>query len=139
MSVTRIYVEKKPGFNIEAKHMQTDLVLNLGMSGIEELRLFHRYDIEGLCDEEQNAANRIIFSEPNVDFIYEEELRFSSDYHVFAIEYLPGQYDQRADSAEQCVQLLTHGERPQVATARVVVIKGALSETDMEKIKHYLK
>ncbi len=138
MSVTRIYVEKKPGFNIEAKHMQTDLVLNLGMSGIEELRLFHRYDIEGLCDEEQNAANRIIFSEPNVDFIYEEELRFSSDYHVFAIEYLPGQYDQRADSAEQCVQLLTHGERPQVATARVVVIKGALSETDMEKIKHYL-
>ena len=115
MSVTRIFVEKKPGFDVEAKHIQTDLTENLGIRGIEELRLLHRYDVEGLSQKEQEDANRMIFSEPNVDHLYGEDLQFSDDYHVFAMEYLPGQYDQRADSAAQCVQLLTHGERPKVA------------------------
>ena len=138
MSVTRIFVEKKPGFDVEAKHIQTDLTENLGVKGIEELRLLHRYDVEGLSQEEQEDANRMIFSEPNVDHLYGEDLQFSDDYHVFAMEYLPGQYDQRADSAAQCVQLLTHGERPKVATARVIAIKGSVSEADMDKIKNYL-
>ena len=138
MSVTRIFVEKKPGFDVEAKHIQTDLTENLGIRGIEELRLLHRYDVEGLSQKEQEDANRMIFSEPNVDHLYGEDLQFSDDYHVFAMEYLPGQYDQRADSAAQCVQLLTHGERPKVATARVIAIKGAVSEADMDKIKNYL-
>ena len=138
MSVTRIFVEKKPGFDVEAKHIQTDLTENLGVKGIEELRLLHRYDVEGLSQEEQEDANRMIFSEPNVDHLYGEDLQFSDDYHVFAMEYLPGQYDQRTDSAAQCVQLLTHGERPKVATARVIAIKGSVSEADMDKIKNYL-
>ena len=138
MSVTRIFVEKKPGFDVEAKHIQTDLTENLGIRGIEELRLLHRYEVEGLSQKEQEDANRMIFSEPNVDHLYGEDLQFSDDYHVFAMEYLPGQYDQRADSAAQCVQLLTHGERPKVATARVIAIKGAVSEADMDKIKNYL-
>ena len=97
MSVTRIFVEKKPGFDVEAKHIQTDLTENLGIRGIEELRLLHRYDVEGLSQKEQEDANRMIFSEPNVDHLYGEDLQFSDDYHVFAMEYLPGQYDQRAD------------------------------------------
>ena len=95
MSVTRIFVEKKPGFDVEAKHIQTDLTENLGIRGIEELRLLHRYDVEGLSQKEQEDANRMIFSEPNVDHLYGEDLQFSDDYHVFAMEYLPGQYDQR--------------------------------------------
>ena len=138
MSVTRIFVEKKPGFDVEAKHIMADLTENLGMKGIEELRLLHRYDVEGLSAAEQKDANRMVFSEPNVDFLYGEGFQFSDDFHVFAMEYLPGQYDQRADSAAQCVQLLTHGERPQVVTARVIAIKGTVSPTDMEKIKDYL-
>ena len=93
MSVTRIFVEKKPGFDVEAKHIQTDLTENLGIKGIEELRLLHRYDVEGLSQAEQEDANRMIFSEPNVDHLYGEDLQFSDDYHVFAMEYLPGQYD----------------------------------------------
>ena len=124
MSVTRIFVEKKPGFDVEAKHIQTDLTENLGIRGIEELRLLHRYDVEGLSQKEQEDANRMIFSEPNVDHLYGEDLQFSDDYHVFAMEYLPGQYDQRADSAAQCVQLLTHGERPKVATHVSLQSKG---------------
>ncbi len=131
-------LKKNPGFDVEAKHIQTDLTENLGVKGIEELRLLHRYDVEGLSQEEQEDANRMIFSEPNVDHLYGEDLQLSDDYHVFAMEYLPGQYDQRADSAAQCVQLLTHGERPKVATARVIAIKGSVSEADMDKIKNYL-
>ena len=73
MSVTRIFVEKKPGFDVEAKHIQTDLTENLGIRGIEELRLLHRYDVEGLSQKEQEDANRMIFSEPNVDHLYGED------------------------------------------------------------------
>ncbi len=138
MSVTRIFVEKIPGFDVEAKQIQADLTENLGIKGIQALRLLHRYDVEGLSQQEQQAANRTIFSEPNVDRLYGEDLRFSEEWQVFAMEYLPGQYDQRADSAAQCVQLLTHGERPRVAAARVIAIKGEVSRAEMEKIRNYL-
>ena len=137
-NVIRIFVEKKSGFDVEAQHIKADLKGNLGMGAIEDLRLLHRYDVSGLSQEEFQAASTTIFSEPNVDDVYGEDFVFPEGYQVFAMEYLPGQYDQRADSAAQCVQLLTHGERPQVATARVVGIKGALSQKEIDQIEDYL-
>lgn len=136
--VIRVFVEKKPGFDVEAQHIKADLVENLGIGAIEELRLIHRYDISGLSRQEFAAAKNVVFSEPNVDLVYEEELPLPKDFAAFAMEYLPGQYDQRADSAAQCVQLLTQGERPRVATARVIAMKGNFSEQELHLIKSYL-
>ncbi len=107
--VIRIFVEKKPGFDIEAGHIMADLRENLGMTAIEDLRYLNRYDISGLSQEEFQQARGTILSEPNVDQVYDEEFPAPEGYRVFAMEYLPGQYDQRADSAAQCVQLLTQG------------------------------
>ena len=136
--VTRVFVEKRKGFDVEARHMMADLRQNLGLKAIEDLRILNRYDVSGLSGEEFEAAARTILSEPNVDNVYDENYKISSEYHVFATEFLPGQYDQRADSASQCVQLLTQGERPQVAYAKVIAVKGDLSEEEMEKIKNYI-
>ena len=136
--VIRVFVEKKPGFDVEAQHIRTDLVENLGMTAIEELRLINRYDVSGLTREEFAAARGTIFSEPNVDDVYDEVYPVPADFTVFAMEYLPGQYDQRADSAAQCIQLLTQGERPQVATARVIAVKGTFNEEELNKIKSYM-
>ncbi len=136
--VIRVFVEKKPGFDVEAQHIKTDLIENLGMDSIEELKLINRYDVSGLTKEEFAAARGTIFSEPNVDDVYDEEYPLPQGYTDFAMEYLPGQYDQRADSAGQCVQLLTQGERPQVVTARVVAVKGNLSENELNQIKSYM-
>lgn len=136
-SVMRVFVEKKPGFDVEAQHMRADLVENLGMQ-VTDLKLLNRYDVSGLTQEEFAAACTTIFSEPNVDTLYEETYAAPQGYRVFAMEYLPGQYDQRADSAAQCVQLLTQGERPQVVTARVVALKGAFTEEELKKIEEYL-
>ncbi len=135
--VIRVFVEKKPGFDVEAQHTKADLVENLGMP-VEDLKLLNRYDVSGLSREEFEAARGTIFSEPNVDTVYDEEYPLPEGYSVFAMEYLPGQYDQRADSAAQCVQLLTQGERPQVVTARVIAIKGNLDKEKLDKIKNYL-
>ena len=129
--VTRVFVEKRKGFDVEARHMMADLRQNLGLKAIEDLRILNRYDVSGLSGEEFEAAARTILSEPNVDNVYDENYKISSEYHVFATEFLPGQYDQRADSASQCVQLLTQGERPQVAYAKVIAVKGDLSEEEM--------
>ena len=136
--VIRVFVEKKPGFNVEAQKMRADLSENLGLSSIEDLKLINRYDISGISGEEFPAARGTIFSEPNVDDVYDEAYPLPEGYAAFAMEYLPGQYDQRADSAAQCVQLLTQGERPNVATARVVAVKGKLREGDLERIEDYL-
>lgn len=136
--VIRVFVEKKAGFDVEAQHIKADLMKNLGIHSIEELRLIHRYDISGLTREEFAAARDSIFSEPNVDNVYDEEYPLPKDFTAFAMEYLPGQYDQRADSAAQCVQLLTQGERPQVVTARMIALKGNLSSEQMNKVKSYM-
>ena len=131
--VIRVFVEKKPGFDVEAQHIRADLVENLGMKSVTDVKLLNRYDISGMSAEEFAQARDTIFSEPNVDNVYEETYEAPAGYRVFAMEYLPGQYDQRADSAAQCVQLLTQGERPQVATARVVAIGGGVSDAELEK------
>jgi phosphoribosylformylglycinamidine synthase len=136
--VTRVFVEKRKGFDIEAGQLKTDLKKNLGISGIEEVRILNRYDVSGLDEEQFAAAAQTILSEPNMDAVYGEDYRLPEEYRVFATEYLPGQYDQRADSAAQCVQLLTQGERPSVLTAKVIAVKGQISDEEFEKIKGYL-
>ena len=136
--VIRIFVEKRDGFNVEAKHILWDIRHNLRMMSVTDLRYIVRYDIEGLTPEEYERAKHVVLSEPNADVIYEETLPVEDGWRVFAMEYLPGQYDQRGDSAEQCVQLLTQGERCKVLTARVICLKGDLTDADQEKIENYL-
>ena len=136
--VIRIFVEKRDGFNVLAKQTLWDIRHNLGMRNVTDLRYIMRYDIEGLSLDEYNAAKGTILSEPNADVIYEETLPVEDGWKVFAMEYLPGQYDQRGDSAEQCVQLLTQGERCKVLTARVVAVTGDISDDDLKKIEDYL-
>ena len=136
--VIRIFVEKRDGFNVVAKQTLWDIRHNLRMMSVTDLRYIVRYDIEGLTKEEYDRAKGIVLSEPNADVIYEETLPVEDGWRVFAMEYLPGQYDQRGDSAEQCVQLLTQGERCKVLTARVIAFKGDITDEDQKKIEDYL-
>ena len=137
-NVIRIFVEKRDGFNVEAKHILWDIRHNLRMMSVTDLRYIVRYDLEGLSREDYDRAKSIVLSEPNADNIYEEVLPVEDGWRVFAMEYLPGQYDQRGDSAEQCIQLLTQGERCRVLTARVICVKGDITDADLEKIENYL-
>ena len=136
--VIRIFVEKREGFNVVAKQTLWDIRHNLGMRSVTDLRYIVRYDIEGLTRDEYDKAKGIVLSEPNADVIYEETLPVETGWRVFAMEYLPGQYDQRGDSAEQCVQLLTQGERCKVLTARVIALKGDLTDEEQKKVEDYL-
>ncbi|MDO9535062.1 MAG: phosphoribosylformylglycinamidine synthase, partial [Bacillota bacterium] len=135
--VRRIYVEKRRGFDIEARSLFIDLKENLGIKGLEDLRIVKRYDIAGLDDQEYAQSRTIIFSEPPVDLVCDEILETADNERFFAIEYLPGQFDQRADSAAQCVQILTQKERPEIIFAKVIILKGAVSESDFNRIKGY--
>ncbi|MDD2402809.1 MAG: phosphoribosylformylglycinamidine synthase, partial [Clostridia bacterium] len=135
--VIRIFVEKKQGFDIEAQKLLNDLKFTLNVDKLEGLRIINRYDIEGISPEEFEASKHTIFSEPTVDQIYMEEITFAPDEKVIPIEYLPGQYDQRADSAAQSVQILTCGELPLVKTAKLLVLKRNINENDYRKIKRY--
>lgn len=136
--VKRIFVEKRKGFDVEAVNLLADLKQNLGIKNAEAVRIINRYDISGLDGESFEKAKNTILSETNADTVYDEKISIGDEFKVFAMEYLPGQYDQRADSAAQCVQLLTQGERPQVVTAKVIAVSGNISDTDFEKIKSYL-
>ena len=138
MAVKRLFVEKAPGFDIEAKGVLSDLRDNLGMTGIKGLRLLNRYDVAGLTDAQFAQAKTTVFSEPNADIVYDETFPIAPDVRVFATEYLPGQYDQRADSAAQCAQLLTQGERPDVLTARVYVLSGDITDEEFARVKSYI-
>jgi len=135
--VRRIFVEKKKGFDVEVQALYRDLKYNLGIKGLKYVRIINRYDVQGLSDEEYMACRNTIFSEPPVDIVYDEEFPLRDGEKAFAIEYLPGQYDQRADSASQCIQLLTRGERPLCRTAKVIVLGGNLSREELERIKGY--
>ncbi|QZY55709.1 phosphoribosylformylglycinamidine synthase [Crassaminicella profunda] len=135
--VRRIYVEKKSGFDIEAQHLYKDLVESLGINGLKGVRVLNKYDISGLSEEEYESAKGTIFSEPNVDDVYDEIFPYDEKNHLFAMEYLPGQYDQRADSAEQCVQIFTQSEKPHIVTGKVFVLQGEISEEEFVKIKNY--
>ena len=132
--IYRIFVEKKD--NLQAKKIKSDLAAQLNIHA-EDVREVIRYDVEGVTDEEFEQAIAGVFSEPPVDTVYREELPVGAGYDVFAIAFLDGQYDQRADSAAQCVQLLTQKERPLVKCARVICVKGVSAE-ELARIKHHL-
>ncbi len=135
--VYRVFVEKKKGNDIEAGHALADLKSNVGITGLEELRIINRYDAQGLTDEEFDSAVKQVFSEANLDNVY-YDISFDEGWRYFATEYLPGQYDQRADSAAQCIQLLTAGERPAVTSAKVIAVKGDITDEEFDKIKSYI-
>jgi phosphoribosylformylglycinamidine synthase len=134
--VRRLYVEKKPGFDIEAQHLLHDLKLNLGFVGIKGLRIINIYDICGISKVAYEKAKDLILSERVVDMVYEDELQVKEDSRRFVVEYLPGQYNQRSDSALQCIQILT-GYEPAINSSKLIVVEGALSEDDFSRIKSY--
>ncbi|MDF2524753.1 MAG: phosphoribosylformylglycinamidine synthase, partial [Clostridiales bacterium] len=136
-AVRRIFVEKKKGFDIEAQGLYRDLKDNLLINSIKFVRIINRYDIEGISDEEYKKSRNIIFSEPPVDNVFDENIDINKESRIIAVEYLPGQYDQRADSASQCIQILTQGERPQIKAARLIVLEGEITEDDYLRIKDY--
>ena len=135
--VFRVFVEKKRGNDIEAGQTLEDLKNNVGITALEDLRIINRYDAQGLTEEEFQKAVKTVFSETNLDNVY-DEITFPEGWRYFATEYLPGQYDQRADSAAQCIQLLTAGEMPKVASAKVIAVKGDITDAEFDKIKNYI-
>ncbi len=137
MSVFRIYVEKKPEFAVEAQSVLSDIKTALRID-IENVRVLNRYDADKLSEEDFEAAVSTVFSEPAVDTVCREMPEIKGDERVFAVEYLPGQFDQRADSCEQCIQILRQGERCRVRNARIYIIKGEISDAEFDKIKSYI-
>ena len=134
--VYRIYVEKKPGFDGEARQLQNELTTLLGIRSLTGLRLLNRYDVEGISEELFRQCAGTVFSEPPVDDVYGELPAHTGA--AFAVEYLPGQFDQRADSAAECIQLISQGERPLVRSARVYLLDGELTAGELEEIKKYV-
>lgn len=137
-SVRRVLVEKRPGFDLEAQSLKKDLIENLHIDTIENIRVLNRYDVEGLSEEVFYNAAKTIFSETNLDIVYYDEIEnIDKNNKVFAIEYLPGQYDQRGDWAAQCIQIVNEGKRPNISTAKVYVLFGNISDEDYSRIKSY--
>ena len=134
--IKRIYVEKRPGFDVQAQELYHDLKFNLGVKELDGVRIFVRYDVQGITDEQYEKAKNTIFAEPQVDNAYDEQPPELSG-RKFAVEYLPGQYDQRADFAEQCLQMLTGGVKPRVSASRLIVTEGDISDAQFESIKQY--
>ncbi|EJO5348022.1 phosphoribosylformylglycinamidine synthase [Clostridium botulinum] len=135
--IRTIFVEKKPEFRVENKKILTDFKLSLNINNIKDIRILNRYHINGITDEEYDLAKSFIFSEKTVDNLYEENFSHDSEDKVFAVEYLPGQYDQRADSAAQCIQILTQKQDSIVKYSKVFVIKGNITEKQINRIKQY--
>ncbi len=140
-SVRRIFVEKRPGFDLEAKALKKDLIESLHIKGIESIRILNRYDIEGIDYEVYKKVAQTVFSEPNLDIVYHETLDVTNSdetkERIFAIEYLPGQYDQRGDWASQCIQIVNQGIRPTINTAKVYIFSGNISDENFNRIKEY--
>ncbi|MBQ8791106.1 MAG: phosphoribosylformylglycinamidine synthase [Ruminiclostridium sp.] len=138
MSVYRIYVEKKPQFAVDGKAVLSDLQTALQIEGIEDVRIVNRYDAEGITKENFEKATPTVFSEPPVDDVYYTLPEIGENERMFATEFLPGQFDQRADSAAQCIQMLCQGDRPTVKYAKLYILKGKITDEDFAKIKHFL-
>ncbi len=135
--VRRIYVEKKPAYAVEAKALLEDIRDYLGIKSVTNVRVMNRYDIENLSEDVLATAKTTVFSEPPVDYLYEEVLPEDVRGARFSVEYLPGQFDQRADSAQQCVNLLAEDEEPVIRSAKTYIIEGDVTAEDMEKIKAF--
>lgn len=134
--VYRVYVEKKAPYDVEAQHLLEELRSLLGITGLTGLRFLNRYDVEGVSKELFDACVPTVFSEPQID-LATETLPDGADF-VFATEYLPGQFDQRAESASECVQLISQGERPAVRSAKVYLLSGKLTEQELAAVKAYV-
>ena len=136
-NVKRVYVEKKEPFAVKAKELKEEIGSYLGIGGVQDVRVFIRYDVENLSREVYEKACKTVFSEPPVDILYEETIEIPKDGRVFSVEYLPGQFDQRADSAVQCVKFLKEDEEPIIRTAVTYLITGSVSDEAFEQIKSY--
>ncbi len=136
--VSRVYVEKKPEFDVESKQLEAELRTLLGIEGLESLRTIRRYDVEGIDDELFEQCVPTVFSEPQVDMAHRRLPTLTDDSVLFAVEYLPGQFDQRADSASECIQFVSCGERPEVRSATLYLLEGDLNDDDIAAIKHYV-
>lgn len=134
--VYRIFVEKKDGFNNEAKSLYSDITEFLGIKRLNKLRIFNRYDAENISEKIFDYAIKTVFSEPQLDNVY-KELNINKAF-VFATEYLPGQFDQRAESASQCIQIISQDKKPLIKTAKVYALYGNLTKKDIEEIKKYI-
>lgn len=134
--VYRVYVEKKPEIAHEAKSLLKEANELLSIKGLEDVRIINRYDAENITEELFNYAVKTVFSEPQLDIV--SDVINSEGYSCFAVEYLPGQFDQRADSAAQCIQIISKSERPTVRTAKVYLLKGELSAGEIDTIKKYV-
>ena len=137
MSIKRLFVEKKKGFDIEAGALKEDFVQNLGLGGIDSVRVINRYDIDGISDSELETVLPVVFAEPQVDNVYFENIEIPEGDKYFASEYLPGQFDQRADSAAQCTQIMTGGEKPVVRTAKIVIMSGDITDDEVLAARDY--
>ena len=135
--VRRIYVEKKPPYAVRAKELKEELISYLGLTGLTKVRVLIRYDVENISQATYEKACGTVFSEPPVDRLYEEGFPAAEGDRVFSVEYLPGQFDQRADSAEQCVKLLSESEEPVIRSATTYVLSGDLTEEDVKRVKEY--
>ena len=136
-NVKRIYVEKKAPFAVKARELQEEIGSYLGIAGVKNVRVFIRYDVENLSEDTFEAACRTVFSEPPVDILYRESIEIPKDSRVFSVEFLPGQFDQRADSALQCVKFLREDEEPLIRTAVTYLIEGGISDEEFDRIKAY--
>ena len=137
MPVYRIYVEKKKEHATEAQGLLNDIKASLGLTGLTGLRVINRYDVEGITRDVFDMSKNTIFSEPQVDVTYDTLPQLEPGQRMFATEYLPGQFDQRADSCSQCIQLLAQGDRPVVRTARIILLTGELSDEEFSRIVSY--
>ncbi|MDR0880788.1 MAG: phosphoribosylformylglycinamidine synthase [Clostridioides sp.] len=137
LGVRRVLVEQRPGFDNEARGLKKDIFESLHIDSVENIRVLNRYDIEGISDEVYDTAVKTIFSEPNLDLVYHEEVPWEGEDNIFAIEYLPGQYDQRADWAEQCVAILNEGVRPRIISSKLYILNGCIDIEEFRRIKEY--
>ena len=135
--IKRVYVEKKHGCDIEAGQLLNDIRENLEIKNLEGLRILNRYDAEGIAEDTYEKAKKTVFSEPAVDIIHEESFDMAADEICFGMEYLPGQYDQRADSCMQCIQIISGDDNTLIACAKIFVLKGKLTKDEVDKIKGY--
>ena len=135
--VKRVYVEKKPEFAVQAKELLHEVESYLGIKNITNVRVLNRYDIENLSEETFKRACNGVFAEPPVDILYHETFEVAEGSRVFSVEYLPGQFDQRADSAVQCVQFIKEDEQPVIKTATTYVIEGNVTDEEFEAVKNH--
>lgn len=136
--INRVYVEKKPGFNIEAESLKQDIISTLNFKQLESIRIINVYDLGTINKGRLEEIKKLILSEPNIDNVTEGNIGLQEDEYAFRVELLPGQYDQRADSARQCIEIVTLEESPNIISSKIIILKGNLKEEEIDAIKKYI-